>query len=334
MLASGCAYSFLYQRALNELGKPSRLMPPRSYKNEIGTIIHKIFELVNSGRLSPGKSEIKEFWKNAISNAEKRIKEHYPSLMNLSIVDYNAMFSTIKVAAGMAPRVVVQSGASPAIEHPNEHYVILPGLLKGVIDRIDSVSDGTYCIVDYKTGGVFDEDGIVKKDYTDQLNLYAYMLEEVEKVCVSSLAIIDKEGSVIDVPYYPDKKQFALLQVASLLERINEAIEKNHSEDLFAPGEKNCLFCPVYHLCSRRFSYPETVFKILEGTITRLWNDDQLELTLSSGDAVTIAKLRVLEIEEWSTLVGEEAIFVNLLEINQGGLYNRTDNTVIYIKDR
>lgn len=334
MLANGCAYSFLYQRALSAFGRPSRLMPPRSYKNEIGTIIHKIFELVNSGTLSPEKAAIKEFWKNAISCAEKKIKEQYPSLQNLSIVDYNAMFTTIKVAVNMGPKTSGPSSHGRVIEHPNEYYLALPGLLKGVIDRIDCTVDGTYRIVDYKTGGVFDEDGSVKKDYVDQLNLYAYMLEEVEKVCVSSLAIIDKEGTTIDVPYYPYNKQTALAQVQDLLKRINSAIEEGREEDLYAPGEKNCLFCPVYHLCPRRFAYPETVFKIIEGTITRIWNDDQLELTQGDGGSMTIAKLRILEIDEWESLVGKDAVFVNLLEINQGRLYNRTDNTVIYIKDR
>lgn len=333
LLANGCAYSFLYQRALNSLGNPSRLMPPRSFKNEIGSIIHRIFELINNGALSPNKTEIKAFWKNAICNAEKKIKEQYPSLRNLNIVDYNAMFTTIKVAVDMGTRSISPTLHGRTLEHPNEHYLTLPGLLKGAIDRIDLTANGTYRIVDYKSGGVYEEEGSIKKDYVDQLNLYAYMLEEAESVSVSSLAIIDKDGEFIDVPYYPANKQKALSQVRTLLRRINTAIEDDRMEDLFSPGEKSCLFCPVYHLCPKRFIYPETVFKILEGTISRIWNDDQLELTQSDGNVMTIAKLRILEIDEWTSLVGKEAIFVNLLEINEGRLYNRTDNTVIYIKD-
>lgn len=308
-------------------------MPPRSYKNEIGSITHKIFELVNSGALSPDKDAIKEFWKKAVNRTEETIKEQYPSLQNLNIVDYNAMFTTIKVAVNMAPKTTSHSSHGRAIEHPNEHYLSIPGLLKGVIDRIDYIEDGTYRIVDYKTGSVFDEDGSVKKDYVMQLNLYAYMLENTESVSVSSLEIIDKDGNTIDVPYYPDYKQTALSQVQDMLNRINLAIEEERLDDLYAPGENNCLFCPVYHLCSRRFSYPETAFKQLEGTITRIWNDDQLELTQSDGSSMTVSKLRIIEIDEWDSLVGKEAIFVNLLEISKGKLYNRTDNTVLYIKD-
>lgn len=333
VLSNGCAYSFLLQRSLNGLGKPSRLMPPRSYRNEIGTIIHKVFELVNSGKLAADRNAIKEFWKGAIIRAEERIMEQYPSLRNLSISDYNAMFTTIKVASSMAPQTMVASASGRSIVRPNEHDVILPGLLKGVIDRIDCASSGTYRIVDYKTGRVFEEDGCIKKDYIDQLNLYAYMLEEAEHVIVSSLAIIDKDGNSIDVPYYPDRKQVVLCEVESLIKSINEAIEENNVDSLFSPEEKNCQFCPVFHLCPRRIPLQDSAFKMLEGRISRIWNDDQLELTLSDNTIVTITKLRVLEIEEWPSLLGKEAIFVNLLEITENKLYNRTDNTVIYIKD-
>ena len=253
--------------------------------------------------------------------------------MFLSISDYNAMFTTIKVASSMAPQTMVASASGRSIVRPNEHDVILPGLLKGVIDRIDCAASGTYRIVDYKTGRVFEEDGCIKKDYIDQLNLYAYMLEEAEHVIVSSLAIIDKDGNSIDVPYYPDRKQVVLCEVESLIKSINEAIEENNVDSLFSPEEKKCQFCPVFHLCPRRIPLQDSVFKMLEGRISRIWNDDQLELTLSDNTIVTITKLRVLEIEEWPSLLGKEAIFVNLLEITENKLYNRTDNTVIYIKD-
>lgn len=330
-IANGCAFSFLMQQALISLGPPSRLMPPLSYRNVIGTIIHKVFELINKGELTPSRTEIKAFWKAEIKKQELRIARDYPSLTNLSLVDYHAMYETIKVAEGMGP--LSSSVSSSRIIHPNEHRVKIPGLLKGSIDRVESLRDGTYRIVDYKTGRVFEDDGIIKEEYISQLNLYAYLLEEQDNVRVSELVIVDRNGTPIPVPYYPENKQLVLSQVDSLLSRINRAIEENQSEDLILPGEKNCQFCQVYHICSQRFAYQETAFKLLEGTITRIWNDDQLELTLKDGTATTIAKLRTLEIDEWPTMVGKEAIFVNLLEINEGKLYNRTDNTVIYIKD-
>ena len=310
-------------------------MPPLSYKNYIGTIIHKIFELVNKGVLTPSRSEIKKFWKSEIVRQEQHIATDFPTLTNLSIADYNAMFETIKVAERMSPFSPSDSGASATIIHPNEHKVKISGLLKGSIDRVDYLSDGTYRIVDYKTGKVFEDDGSIKEDYVSQLNLYAYLLEEQDKVRVSELMIIDKKGAYIPVPFFPELKSGAFKQVKELLDTINAAVETGQVDSLCAPTEDSCRFCAVAHLCNRRQMAPESPYKIIEGTITKIWNDDQLGIT-TSDHSVTVAKLRPLNIEEdeWTSLLGEEVILVNLYQVIENELYNRTDNTVIYIKDR
>lgn len=334
-IAKGCSYSFLMQQALLSLGAPSRLMPPLSYKNYIGTIIHKVFELVNKGVLTPSRSELKEFWKSEIACQEQRIATDFPTLTNLSIADYNAMFETIRVAERMRPFTSSESGASATIIHPNEHKVKISGLLKGSIDRVDALSDGSYRIVDYKTGKVFEEDGSIKEDYVSQLNLYAYLLEEQDKVRVSKLTIIDRNGTDIPVPYFPELKSEAFKKVKALLDTLNATIETGQVDSLCAPSEDNCRFCAVAHLCNKRHMTPESPYKIIEGTVTRVWNNDQLGIT-TSDYSVTVAKLRPLEIEEdeWASLLGKEVVFVNLYQVIENELYNRTDNTVIYIKDR
>lgn len=322
------------QQALLSLGAPSRLMPPVSYKNYIGTIIHKVFELVNKGVLSPSRSELKEFWKSEIACQEQRIATDFPTLTNLSIADYNAMFETIKVAERMRPFSSSESGVSSSIIHPNEHKVKISGLLKGSIDRVDSLSDGSYRIVDYKTGKVFEEDGSIKEDYVSQLNLYAYLLEEQDKVRVSELAIMDKNGTYIPVPYFPELKSETFEKVKALLDSINAAIDAGQLDVLCAPSENSCRFCAVAHLCNRRDLATDTPYRIIEGTVTKIWNDDQLGVSIG-GHSITVAKLRTLSIEEdeWLSLFGKDVILVNLYQVIENELYNRTDNTVIYIKD-
>ena len=333
-IVAGCAYSYMMQQALLSLGTPSRLMPPVSYKNVIGTIIHRVFELVNKGLLSPSRNSIKDFWKNEIKAHEQRIANEFPSLTNLSIADYNAMFDTIKVVENMRPALSSGTSSLSQLPHPNEHKVRIPGLLKGSIDRVDSLSDGTFRIVDYKTGKVFEEDGRIKEDYIAQLNLYAYLLEEQDNVRVSELVIIDRSGTAIPVPYYPGHKQEVLDNVKTVLDCFNDAIEQNRLDSLCNPSSDNCRFCPVAHLCSNRIETTENPYRIVEGRITTLWNDDQLEVTTSDGP-ITVAKLRALSLdaEEWDSLRGKDAIFVNLFQVIEQKLYNRTDNTVIYIKD-
>lgn len=333
-IAKGCAYSYLMQRALLSLGSPSRLMPPLSYKNVIGSVIHKVFELVNKGELTPSRSELKEFWKSEMARQECRIAMDFPSLTNLSIVDYNAMFETIKTVEQMRTFSSTESGASSAIICPNEHKVKISGLLKGSIDRVDSLSDGTCRIVDYKTGKVFEEDGSIKEDYVSQLNLYAYLLEEQDKVRVSELMIMDKKGTFVPVPYFPELKNEVFNKVKELLDNINAAIESGHVESLCAPSEDNCRFCAVAHLCKKRQMTTDNPYRIIEGTITKIWNDDQLGVSIGEY-FITIAKLRALRIEEdeWTSLLGKDVVLVNLYQVIENELYNRTDNTVIYIKD-
>ena len=333
-IAKGCAYSFLMQQALLSLGAPSRLMPPLSFKSVIGTIIHKVFELVNKGLLNSSRNELKEFWKEEIKRQEQQIAADYPSLMNLSIADYNAMFETIRVTEQMRPSASSVMGPSSVIFHPNEHKVKIPGLLKGSIDRVDSLSDGSYRIVDYKTGKIFEDDGSIKEDYVSQLNLYAYLLEEQDHVRVSELAILDRKGTYISIPYYPELKIDVFNKVRDLIERINTAVETGRIEDLCIPSDGSCRFCSVAHLCKRRETSVDSPYRIIEGVVDTIWNDDQLGVT-TNDNTITVAKLRPLNIEkeEWNSLLGKKVIFVNLYQVIENQLYNRTDNTVIYIKD-
>jgi len=333
-LENGCAYSFLLRQAVVALGPPSRLMPPLSYRNVIGTVIHKVFELVNKKELSPNRNEIKAFWKAEIKRQELKISEEYPALRNVSIVDYSAMFDTIRVVEKLFSVSTVQPKQANTILHPNEHKVKIVGLLSGSIDRVDSLSDGSFRVVDYKSGKVFNDDGSIKEEYIVQLNLYAYLLEEQEKVKVSRLAIIDKTGTCIPVPYHPEKKQEVFNQVKATLERINTAVEQKQPEKLCSSSEDNCRFCQVAHLCKNRIEPQDSPYKIIEGTITSITNDDQLVVSTSNG-SLTVAKFRALDLDsaEWASLAGKEAVFVNLFQVIENRLYNRTDNTVIYIKE-
>ena len=151
---------------------------------------------------------------------------------------------------------------------------------------------------------------------------------------MSRLAIIDKTGTFISVPYHPEKKQEVFNRVKATLDRINTAVEQNRPEQLCVSSEDNCRFCQVAHLCKNRIDPHDSPYKIIEGTITSITNDDQLVVTTSNG-SLTVAKFRSLGLdsEKWESLAGKEAIFVNLFQVIEHQLYNRTDNTVIYIKE-
>lgn len=329
-LKDGCAYSFVLESALRSYGTPSLLMPPATTKNVIGTIIHKIFQLVYSARLNATEEAITAKWKELCNIYRNKIQEEFPTLGNVRVVDYDKMFETIDVILDTFQESHnAPSGNYTDIKNPNEHFIKLDGLLKGSIDRIRYVSGGIE-IVDYKTGKVYDDNGDIKKDYIDQLNLYAYMLEEKEGVTVSKLTIIDHCGNEIDAPYDRKAKTNIFNSIKCLISDINEAIASGMPETLAKPSNENCCLCPCLHLCRRRVCSSNDTFQIIEGKVMKVLNNDQLLIRDNDGNQIIIAKLCPLNLSGFDSFQDKILIFVNLLKIQENVLYNRCDRTVIY----
>ena len=331
-LKNGCVYSFLMDTTLRKCGRPKLHMPPKTFNNVIGTIIHKVYQYVNTGSLERDEEKITQFWQNECKKHTENISAEYPSLRNIMIADYDAMFDTIDVVCNASNNVKFSTTNDTKIQKPNEHEVELKGLLRGSIDKVKANSNG-YEIIDYKTGKYQDENGNIKQDYIDQLNLYAYMLEECEGVTVNKLTILDIKGNEIDVPYYKSEKRNVLNAVKALIDKINDSIDKKCTDTLINSSQDNCNFCTCYHLCNKRCDLPESSFHIIEGTVTKVWNQDQISIRTHTGDEVIVSKLRVLNIEDIDTLIGKTLIFVNLIEVQSNSLYSRCDWTTIYERE-
>lgn len=328
-LRDGCAYSYLLETSLRTISGPSMLMPPFSFNNVIGTIIHKIFQLVNSNQLECSEDAITNKWMDLCQERRNAICEQYPTLRNIAIGDYDAMFDTIDVARKMYSSGVSEMSVPSNVSKYNEHILKIENLLKGSIDRIRPVSGG-YEIVDYKTGKIYSENGDIKQEYVAQLNLYAYMLVEKENVKVTRLIIIDRFGDEISVPYYEDQKDIVLNSVGQTLKVINHAVSNNTTEQLCKPSFENCNFCVCQHLCQKRETSEDSPFHIIEGTVSKVWNNDQISLLVDNLGEILIAKLSPLGFDNISGYVGKRLIFVNLLQIIEGVQYNRCDKTAIY----
>lgn len=328
-LKDGCAYSFMLESSLRAYDGPSMLMPPVSFNNIIGTIIHKIFQLVNSNMLECSEDAIIQKWIELCKEQKDLISTQYPTLRNIEIGDYDAMFDTIDVACNMHRKSSSDTDNSVGILRLNEHYIKIDNLLKGSIDRIRPSGEG-YEIVDYKTGKIYAENGEIKQDYINQLNLYAYMLDEKENVNITGLFIIDRLGNEISVPYYKDSKSDIFNSIRQLIKKMNDAIASNNPERLCVPSADNCNFCVCQHLCKQRVVSPDNPFHIIEGEVTRVWNDDQISIRVEEIGDIVIAKLAVLGLDKLNDYVGKHLLFVNLIQIIENEQYNRCDRTVIY----
>lgn len=332
-LTEGCPYSMLLETALRAYQAPSLTLPPRggSYNNVIGTIIHSVYQDVNNGTLENNEEAITRYWDEKCEEYKQKIIAAYPSLRSVSVCDYDAMFDTIGVLSSLVKDQASTDASGSKIKNPNEHWIKLPGLLRGSIDRIRYNAEG-YEIVDYKTGKIYDEDGKIKPEYVTQLNLYAFMLEEVEGVTVNKLTIVDRKGEEIDVTYHKGRKTEFLKSVKETIDEINNAIDSQTTDSLKRGDEKTCGFCPCSHLCDRRNIAPNATLSIVEGTVTKVWNSDQISIQTNNGNQVTISKLKVLNIDDMDNLVGKYLVLANVQKVQENALYSRCDKTVIFEK--
>lgn len=116
-----------------------------------------------------------------------------------------------------------------------------PFTFNGRIDRIDKLSDGTYEVIDYKTGSS-KRDSNLKKDL--QLSLYAIACKEIFKIPVSSLSLYFLE----DCSKMSTERDISgLEEVKKELIKLGEELQS--SKFVPTPGFA-CRFCEYKVLCN------------------------------------------------------------------------------------
>jgi DNA helicase-2/ATP-dependent DNA helicase PcrA len=119
--------------------------------------------------------------------------------------------------------------------------------LIGKIDRIDKTADGTYEIVDYKTGGHKDQK---KTDKDDQLTIYALAAKEALKLPVSTMSLYFIEPTEEGKP----GEKITTTRTDTDLEKakvklINRVETMQQSTFPAKPDPVTCGFCEYYSLC-------------------------------------------------------------------------------------
>jgi len=113
-------------------------------------------------------------------------------------------------------------------------------MFMGRIDRIDKLADGTYEVIDYKTGKVKSNND-VKKDL--QLSLYALACKDLFKIRVSALSLYFLEDAVKVSTTRPEESLAAVKE--DILEKVN-ALQKSDFSP--TPGF-HCGYCEYSILC-------------------------------------------------------------------------------------
>ncbi len=113
--------------------------------------------------------------------------------------------------------------------------------LKGKIDRVDKLPDGTHVVYDYKTGAAKEE---LDAESKEQLHIYQIALEE-KGIKVSRLAYIYVLDWVItDVDLLKEEKREAFL------EKVTQRMEDISKSDFKATPEPfTCKYCDFKNIC-------------------------------------------------------------------------------------
>ncbi len=118
--------------------------------------------------------------------------------------------------------------------------------IKGAIDRIDELPDGSIAIYDYKTGQAKAEDDLTSED-KEQLRMYQLAMEEKgEKV--SRLALVYVRGMITsDVEVLDGEAKISFTE--KLLDRMNAVLTSDYEP---SPSSFVCRYCDFRNICEHR----------------------------------------------------------------------------------
>ncbi len=116
---------------------------------------------------------------------------------------------------------------------------------KGFIDRIERTPDGEYEVVDFKTGGVYENSRSIKED--PQMNAYALGVQKLYgKLPKKASLFYVREDEI--VPYAVTEQQVSKVK-AAMAGVVSAILEEKFDA---TPSFKACRNCPYWDICDSK----------------------------------------------------------------------------------
>ncbi|MBI5146417.1 MAG: ATP-dependent helicase [Thaumarchaeota archaeon] len=115
----------------------------------------------------------------------------------------------------------------------------------GFIDRVEKTPDGKFEVIDFKTGGVYENSKSIRED--PQMNIYALGVEKLygEQPQKTTLFYL-KHDKIVDNPI---EKQ----QVEKVMQAIDEKVKSILNEEFEAtPSYQTCRMCDFWSICDQK----------------------------------------------------------------------------------
>ena len=132
--------------------------------------------------------------------------------------------------------------SAPNVLHTEQDFTIEVGgsQVRGKIDRIDRLEDGTVRIVDYKTGKAKTQD---QADESLQLSIYALAAQQKWGYKASALALHNLEDGSMPVTTRDD------IDLREVMERVKEVAQEISAGKFDATPGRHCAWCGFRSLC-------------------------------------------------------------------------------------
>lgn len=330
-----CAYKSLLAEAFDK--KPLLPLSPNGY---FGTVLHKMLELIAKGVIKNEDDFNAEFDKQVQTLEVDLQLNGFGFYVPLKIKLKNFGLKKIQLKKHLRKGLEEPKSTSNTIFYSEKWFESKDKLIGGKIDLV--VENGNNIeIIDFKTGTItqdcLDDEGEVysdvKKEYKEQLKLYAYLYFENTSKFPVSLSLIDLAKQKFSVEFSEQECKALFDEAKNLLKSTNDGIKtENFSAD---PNEKNCKYCLYRPACSfyskkleTDFTFNDTLGEIKE---VKKFQNGNVSLLLQNGDIVmTIKNFVSKDFEELNNYRGKLVRIFNLKREATEFVYSVTDTTMIY----
>jgi ethanolamine utilization protein EutP (predicted NTPase) len=304
---------------------------PISANAYFGTLAHKILEKFEKGAITT-IDEFEYAFSVQVNKIEKELEErgfHFMLPLSAHVKDFGVKKALLRRHLKRDQK----SGVGGFHYITEKWYQSSDSSIGGKIDLV-IVKGASVEIVDFKTGKIEEEiigeNGVpsleLKKEYTDQLKLYAYLYFEKTSVFPSSLALVDLVNRKYYVEFSESECRTIYEKAKLLLSETNERIRRNELNAI--PSDDLCKFCLFRPGCSFFISYLERseVQTDVVGIVThvvRLLNRSVTVFLNRNGTSIRVNRL-LIDFKE------RKIAFFNLKKAQASSDYSATKMTLYY----
>ena len=326
----GCGFAVLLQKAVKSF-KDNSLSLPSGRSALLGTIIHKIYELTIKGELT-SITELKSKWEELITEKKNELASLYPTLRNASLNDYDKRNGAIRYAMGIMRNKRFEPNTRNGCIVLSEKWLDCTEIgLRGKADKL-ILDNGNVDIVDFKSGQVTDDSGVIKTEYCDQLHLYAAMCQYLSIGTPRRLALVDIDGEYHNVPFSMEHCNLLLSEVKDTLELLNSVVKSKDFMTLAKPKLGMCSICTCRHICKYCEIPADSYYQTISGIVSAIPSTNMYVLQFGNK-TYYVSGLNIYNVESPNDYIGKQLSFVNVIRASQTAddyTYRVTENTLVY----